>query len=147
VALDLAKAGPFYAGQLAERTGKAVETCRSLLWQLQKRGLLTYTPPPEGPGRGRSGQYAAAVPVEQLVPAKPAKARRSMEPRAARVGEPAGDEAAELERYGVRRVPVEQAAKDRGPRAQVTGVYRSKADFYADKPALPAARPVVPRYA
>lgn len=145
-ALELAKVGPFYPGLLAEVTGKPVESCRTALWQLSKQGLLTYTRPPAGRARRESGQYAAAVPVEQLVlPAKPPKRRPSMEPRLARSSEPVADEAAELARYGVRRLPPEQAA--RVSARAVPGVHRTVDDFFADKPELPPARHVQPRYA
>jgi hypothetical protein len=113
VALELAAQGPFHAGQLADRTRKSVESCRTVLWHLQKRGLLTYTPPPEGPGRGRSGKYAAAVPGERA-------------PATSLVTTAASS--------------VALHARARGP---VAGQHARPADFFADKPALPSARPPV----
>jgi hypothetical protein len=148
VALRLAASGGrFTSASLREACGATLSVTRAALAKMCAQGQLVYTPPPGGRadlGAGRLGTYAVpgtAGPAPELPPA-PAKPRPSMAPRPARAGEPLADEAAELARYGVRRVSPEQAAKS-AARAQVTGVHRTAKDFFAAKEPLPKARPVV----
>lgn len=137
-ALELAAKGPFTALQLASATKRGGDVCATTCHQLKKRGLLVYHPVPLAARRnGLSGTYS----LPGAEPPAASKPRPSMEPRLARIpGEALADEAAELARYGVRRVPVEQAA--RVSARAVPGV-QTKADFFATKDPLPAARPVV----
>lgn len=72
--------------------------------------------------------------------------KRSMAPPLARAGAPSSDEAAELARYGVRRLPAERVAPS-APVRPVPGVHRTPGKFFADKPPLPANRPITPRLA
>lgn len=84
MAVELAAQGPFYVGQLVARTGKPMATCRTVCGQLKDMGLLRYLPPPGGRSRGRSGQYAAALPVDEAsygVRRVPVEQARPSEPR------------------------------------------------------------------
>lgn len=145
-ALKLAAVGPFTTLDLARATGRDVAVCTTVCSQLKQQGVLAYAKvSAQERMRGVRGTYSLPGAAEPAPPVEDAKPRRSMEPRPARAGEPLADEAAELARYGVRRVPVEQAV--RVSARSVPGVHTKVADFFADKPALPPARPVTPRYA
>jgi hypothetical protein len=126
-ALKLAAQGPFTARQLASATRQPIASVRVQLGKLRRAGSLEYSGRPSTPRSGECGSYSLpGVVVEPAAPARVPPPPLRREPSASAVTTAASAMAVR--------------PRARGP---VAGQHARPADFYADKPALPSARPPV----
>jgi hypothetical protein len=126
-AMRLAAQGPFTARQLASATRQPIASVRTQLGKLRRAGGLVYSGRPSTPRSGDCGTYSlpGAVVEQPAAPARvPPPLRR--EPSASAVTTAASAMALHVR-----------------PRGPVAGQHARPADFYADKPVLPSARPPV----
>jgi hypothetical protein len=127
-ALRLAAQGPFTARQLASATKQPIASVRTQLGKLRRAGGLEYSGRPSTPRSGDCGTYSlpGAVVEQPAAPARVPPPTYRREPSASQVTTAASAMAVR--------------PRARGP---VPGQHARPADFYADKPALPLARPPV----
>lgn len=139
VALSLLAVQPSVtAAEVARVSGRELAGVKTTLSQLRSAGVLRYTRPPEhARQRGASGTYS--LPGAEPQPRSDLEASQLQRPEAPRPAPRVPESATCTGANAVRLHP-----RARGP---VPGQHVRPADFFADKPALPPARPVVPRLA